>query len=426
MFKVLIIAYYFPPMGLSGVQRVLKFAKYMKQYNWEPTVITADKTAYFAHDESLLEECEKSEIRVIRTAGKDPNSKLAKMGTVQMPTEFVRKTINRLSQTFYIPDNKKGWAKEAKKTAEELLSKEHFDVIFVSGPPFSSFVIAGELKEKFNVPLFLDYRDLWVDNHFAFYPTPMHRVAHKKKEYKALKAADKIIVNNRKIKEKLLKTYPFLTFDDVAIIPHGFDPADFENADAKPKMNKKLILTYSGIFYEFITPKYFFEAFKKLQFERPDVAENFELHFVGYLNKTNVRLINKLGLLKYVKNHGYMNHNEAIKKIMTSDVLWAMVGNHKSAETVSLSKLFEYFGARKPILACVPEGASRMAVTEYGASFVVDPEDVDGIKETLIKMHDMYRDGTLPVPNEEVVKKYDRSVMTGQLTKFFQFYIRTE
>lgn len=424
MFKVLIIAYYFPPMGLSGVQRVLKFAKYMKQYNWEPTIITADKTAYFAHDESLLEETK--DMRVIRTAGKDPNSRLAKSGTVKMPSEVIRKTFNRLSQTFFIPDNKKGWATQAKKTAQELLAKEQFDVIFVSGPPFSSFIVAAELKKEFNLPLFIDYRDLWVDNHFAFYPTPMHRLSHKKKEYRVLRTAEKITVINRKIKEKLLKTYKFLTFEDVVIIPHGYDPADFESVDFKPKMNKKLVLTYAGIFYEFITPKFFFEAFKKLQFERPDIAENYELHFVGHLNSTNLALVNKMGLLKYVKNHGYMTHAETIKKIMASDVLWAMVGKKKNSDTVSLSKLFEYFGAKKPIIACVPDGAAKTAAQEYGASFIVDPEDVDAIKDTLIKVHQLYKEGRLPLPKEEFIKKHDRSILTEQLTKHFQFYIRTE
>lgn len=424
MFKVLIIAYYFPPMGLSGVQRVLKFAKYMKQYNWEPTIITADKTAYFAYDESLLEDAK--DMRVIRTAGKDPNSRMAKAGAIKMPSEIIRKTFNRVSQTFFIPDNKKGWATQAKKTAQELLSKEQFDIIFVSGPPFSSFIIAAELKKEFNIPLFVDYRDLWLDNQFSFYPTPLHRTANKKKEYRVLKAADKVIATNRKIKEFLLKTYKFLTFEDVIIIPHGYDPADFQSADFKPKMNKKLILTYSGIFYDFITPKFFFEAFKKLQFERPDIAENFELHFVGHLNSTNLALVNKMGLLKYVKNHGYMTHTEAVKKIMASDVLWAMIGKKKNADTIALSKLFEYFASKKPIIACVPDGASKTAAIDYGASFVVDPEDIDAIKETLLKVHQLYKEGKLPTPNEEFIQRHNREILTEQLTKHFQFYIRTE
>ena len=102
MHKVLVIAYYFPPMGLSGVQRTLKFVKYLKNYNWEPTVITTGKVAYFAHDESLKKELDETAVRVIRVGGSDPNSLLSKKGTIKLPSEFIRKTFNRISQTFFI------------------------------------------------------------------------------------------------------------------------------------------------------------------------------------------------------------------------------------------------------------------------------------------------------------------------------------
>ena len=108
MFKVLVIAYYFPPMGLSGVQRTLKFVKYMKKYGWEPVVLTAADTGYFAHDPYLLKEAENTGIKIYRVGGKDINSRLAKKGTVKMPSEIVRKILSRLSYTFFIPDNKIG------------------------------------------------------------------------------------------------------------------------------------------------------------------------------------------------------------------------------------------------------------------------------------------------------------------------------
>ena len=102
MYKVLVVAYYFPPMGLSGVQRTLKFVKYMKNYDWEPTVITAGNVAYFAHDKALTAEVEKAGVRVIRVGGKEPNSLLSKYKTIKPPREFVRKILNRISQTFFI------------------------------------------------------------------------------------------------------------------------------------------------------------------------------------------------------------------------------------------------------------------------------------------------------------------------------------
>lgn len=426
MFKVLFISYYFPPMGLSGVQRSLKFAKYLKQFDWEPTVLTTEDTAYFAYDYSLLKEAETAELNIVRVDGSHINSKLGKKKEVKIPSEFIRKTLSNLSKFFFIPDNKIGWSNAAYIRAKEILSKEKFDLIYVTCPPFSSFMAAAKLKKDFGLPLFVDYRDLWNGNQFSFIPTPYHKIKHKNYEYASLKAADRVIVINRRIKERILKQYPFLTFDDVSIIPHGFDPEDFENAVKIKKPNNKLIMTYSGIFYENITPKYFIKAFKNLTKERPDVAANYELHFVGYFRKENQKLVNKLGLQEFFKDYGYLNHKDSITRLISSDVLWMMVGDTQSAETISTSKLFEYFGSKKPVLGCVPDGAAKTALEEYGASFITPPDDIEAIYNMLIKINDLFKRNMLPSPNEEFVDRHNRIKLTEQLAKRFQFFLKEE
>ena len=417
MHKVLVVAYYFPPMGLSGVQRTLKFVKYLKQNNWEPTVITSKNVAYFAHDESLQKELEETGVRVIRVEGSEPNSLLSKHGTIKLPNEFVRKSFNRLSQTFFIPDNKISWAKKAFKKTIEILSDEHFDCLFISGPPFSQFDVFTGIKKYQNIPIVLDYRDLWVDNQFSFYLTPFHKNLHKRKEYRALKAADKVIVTNRRIKEKLINDYKFLSFDEVFILPHGYDPDDFSKFEQMQKPNDKMLITYAGLFYEYITPIYFLQAFKKLLIENPSVAENIRLSFVGLVGKENQKLIRELKLEAYISEYGYLYHLETIQKLMMSDILWFMVGKGKSAETISSGKLYEYFGTRKPIIACVPDGALKMAVNEYKASFVTEPDNIEQIKETIIKVFSLFKDGKLPTPDEKYVETFRRDLLTEQLAK---------
>ena len=417
MHKVLVIAYYFPPMGLSGVQRTLKFVKYLRNYGWEPTVITTSDVAYFAHDESLQKELDETSIRVIRVSGSEPNSLLSNKGTVKLPSEFVRKTFNRMSQIFFIPDNKLSWSKMAYNKSIELLSNEHFDCIFISGPPFSQFDIFSEIKKTHNIPLILDYRDLWVDNQFSFYLTPFHKSLHKRKEYKALKAADRIIVTNRRIKEKLIKDYKFLSFDEVFIISHGFDPEDFIKAELLKKTNDKMLLTYSGLFYEYITPKYFLLAFRKLLTENPSVAENIRLSFIGLLGKENKKLIRELKLEAYISEFGYVDHTQTIQKLIMSDVLWIMVGDGKSASTISSGKLYEYFGTKKPIIACLPEGALKNAAIEYKASFITEPANIEQIKETITQVYNLYKEGKLPTPDENFVETFRRDLLTEQLAK---------
>ncbi len=427
MFKVLVLAYYYPPLGLSGVQRTLKFTKYMKNFNWEPTVITTGDVAYFAHDFSLLKEAEEAGVRIIRTEAFDVNAIIGKQyKTVNIPKEYIRKILSGISKAVFIPDNKKSWAKKAYKTAKILLEKEKFDIIFVTIPPYSSFVYAAKLKKEFGIPLFVDYRDLWLGNHFAFYPTPYHKYRHKKLEYRSLRSTEKVIVINRRIKEKLLLTYPFLSFKDVIIIPHGFDPADFEVAEEKFESSGKMKLTYAGMFYENITPEFFLRAFKQLSIERPDIAAHIELEFIGHLRRENKKLIQELGISEFVRDHGYLDHRETVKRMKRSDILWMMIGKAKNANTISTSKLYDYIGTRKPILGCVVEGAAYSDLNEYGAAFITTPDNVQEIKNTIIKIHNLYQQNNLPIPDDNFVLKHDRVKLTEELTKAFQFYLRAD
>ena len=425
MFNALVIAYYYPPMGLSGVQRTEKFTKYMRQFNWQPTVITTGKTAYYAHDLTLLEEAEKAGVTIKRTESFDPNSVLKKLGTVQMPREFIRKNLSRLSKTIFIPDNKLFWSKKAFKLASNLLKNEHFDVLYVSIPPFSTFSMAAKLKKRFNIPLIVDYRDAWHGNQFAFNPSPYHSYKNKKLEDRALRASDKIIVVNRLIKEKLLKSFQFLTFEDIVILPHGYDPEDFLNVEPIKDHSNKMKILYSGIFYENVTPKYLLQAFKQLTVERPDIVSQIELQFVGHFRKENRNLAKRLGLEQFITEFGYLNHKETIRKIVSADILWVMLGE-KNMSAVTPGKLYEYFGSRKPILATLPDGAAKLDAEKYGASFITSPDDLEGIKKMIVNIHSLYENNNLPIPNEDFVVSHNRKFLTESLAKEFQFFLRSE
>ncbi|MCW8848534.1 MAG: glycosyltransferase [Melioribacteraceae bacterium] len=426
MFKVLVIAYYYPPLGLSGVQRTLKFTKYFKDFNWSPTVITTGKIGYFAYDENLLAEAESAGIEIIRTEAFNPNSMLKKKGIVTMPSTWLMKLLGRISKTFFIPDNKKYWALKAAKEAKKELAKNKYDAIYISVPPFSSIMPIVKLKDKFDIPIFVDYRDSWLLNQFRFYPTPYHRYKHKKIEDKVLRKIDRVIVVNRIIKENLLKNYQFLKFKDIDIIPHGYDQADFDNCIPLPKENTKMIITYAGIFYEDITPKYLLQAFKQLSLEEPDIAANIELHFVGHFKKENRKLVKKLKLESFVREIGYLSHNEVIRRITSSDVLWLMLPNKIRMQNVSPGKLFEYFGARKPIIASLPEGIARNAAKEYGASYLTLPDSIDQLKTTLFNVHKDFIDNNFPIFDKLYVENHNRKVQADRLIKIFQFYLKSE
>ncbi|MBU3741594.1 MAG: glycosyltransferase family 4 protein [Candidatus Kapabacteria bacterium] len=423
--NVLVFAYYFPPMGLSGVQRVAKFMKYLPDYGWRPHVIATGPTAYYAHDTELLDELAERDIVIHRTSGTDPNSRLAAKGTVRMPHEFIRKTLSRMSSALFIPDNKRGWASQALRTARELVKETSFDCIWVSGPPFSSMMAAARLSVETGIPLVVDYRDLWYGNQFSFYPTPLHAHLHKQYEYDVLTHASKVVVTNRRIKERLLATYPQLDVHDVVIIPHGYDSADFDAASQRAPIisdRSTMSLTYAGIFYEMVTPKYFLEAMRRIRRDRPDAR--ISLHFAGLLRDQHKRRINRYGLQDITTDHGYLSHPDTVRLLMDSDVLWMMVGHGRNADTISSGKLYEYIGSRKPLLVSVPQGALRRDAERYGAATLTDPTDVQAIVSAINGLYDKWQASALPQPDQAVVEQFDRRTLTGELAKVLATSIR--
>jgi glycosyltransferase involved in cell wall biosynthesis len=416
--KVLVIAYYFPPMGLSGVQRTLKFVKYLPKYNWEPTVLTVTPTAYYALDYGMLRELNESNIRTVRTNSLDPTRLFDAGKPLKMPHEKVRNFLSAISQAVFIPDNKIGWKREAVKAGRKLMREENFDAILSTAPPYTSHLIGMTLSKEFGVPLVVDYRDAWVDNPLHFYLTPIHRLLHQRAEKKVLRAANRIITINRRIKELMIRRYRFLGYTDISIIPQGFDAADFQVEDSlKLPYSDKMRITYSGTFYRNRTPKYFLRALAELLKEQPALRKKIEAVFIGNFRKENLSLVESLGLQDVVKVFGYLDHKSAIRFLITSDVLWLTIGNGKGEEMISTGKLYEYIGAMKPILGLVPDGVAKSTILETGAGKVVAPDDVQAIKRAIAGYFALWEKDELPEIDPEYAGGFDRFKLTGELAK---------
>jgi glycosyltransferase involved in cell wall biosynthesis len=413
--KVLVIAYYFPPMGLSGVQRTLKFVKYLPKFGWHPTVLTVTSGGYFAQDESLLREVQSPEIRIVRTEPAGPGKLFAKKEIVKLPSERSRKFFSYLSDTLFIPDNKIGWRRKAVATALELHKETPFDLVFATAPPFTDFLIGADVKSKIDRPLVFDYRDPWHDYPFKFYPTPLHKWRHYVLERKALKASSHVITTNRRVKESLISRYPFLTYHDVDIVPQGYDPEDYKfNGDGN-RTSSKMRITYAGIFWEDRVPDYFLKALHELFREKPGLQGRIEACFVGNFRDENLRIVEHLGLQDTVNVLGYLPHAECVKQLVDSDILWMIVGD----EFGSPGKTYEYIGARKPILGCVPDGFLKAAILEAGGK-VVAPDDVEGIKRAIEEYFNLFEKKALKGPGADVVEKYNRVALTANLAKIFE------
>lgn len=427
---VLVIAYYFPPMGLAGVQRTLKFVKYLPQFGWDPIVLTTtEDSPYYAFDETLLRELdplvESGAVRIYRTDGDPSISKAAhKNGNLlKLPRQGWQRTRSKLIRLFRQPDSRIKWKEFALRKADEIFERHTIDAVFSTAPPYTDFLIAKEIKEKYEVPYLMDYRDAWVENPVLnFYPTPLHKKRAKEMEYECLRASNSITVANRKMKEVLLQNYEFLDWNDVHILAHGYDPDDIERAKEKGeelKRNDTFRMMYSGAFHPGRSPKVFLQAAAEAMKENKELSGNLELVFAGILQKEYKKLVKKLGLEHVVTELGYLPHLESVEYLLSSDVLWIMIHEGYSAP----GKLYEYFGTRKPILGLVPpDSHTARHLKEYGNAVIVAPDDFAGAKNAILDYYRKWKAWQLPGPvNEDFVLRHDRRLLAGELARQLTF-----
>lgn len=427
--KVLMLAYYFPPMGLSGVQRTAKFVKYLPEFGWKPIVLTINPTSYFAYDESLLAELSHPAIEIVRTDTKDL-TKVAATATgkrqFKMPSDQTQRFLSALSQLAFIPDNKIGWKKFAIEKASEILEREKdIEVIYSTAPPFSSHLIALELRAKYQLPTVLDFRDPWVENAAHVYWTPFHRRKHEALEEYVLTRADKIITANRALKELFLKKYfGQLQHKDISIIWHGYDAEDFRKAQPDNRIQRKLRFVYSGRFF-LSSPEPFFRGLKAAIEKEPALRENVEAYFVGIFPKEYIRLAEKFELKDVIEARGYRPHLDAVAELLKGDVLWAVLDDVRGTEVVTHGKLFEYVAARKTLFGIVPEGAARQFILEANG-VVAHPKQTSEIAQKILDLYTLWKQNALPVPTENFVQRFERRQLAGQLAKEFRQLIRIE
>ncbi|MBX3044202.1 MAG: glycosyltransferase [Candidatus Kapabacteria bacterium] len=408
--NALVIAYYFPPMGLSGVQRTLKFVKYLPDFGWNPVVLTTENSDYYAYDDTLLEEIPDI-VKIFKVPESKRKSKI-KSKPRKFPNYFKQRIGAAIVRFFKQPDSKIHWKKFALKEAEKIIQEHDIKIIFATAPPFTSFLIAKELSEKYDIPFVIDYRDNWVDNPFHFYPTLWHKNYNIELEKSVLTVSERAFVITRYAKELLLKRYRFLSHDDVVILPHGYDPEDFVNIPATIN-TRKLVFTHSGLFQDDRTPKYFLKAINLFLKDYPDATDEIELRFVGLMRPSHTRLIKRYKVANICTLTGYLNHKEAVQNLIESNVLWLTVN-----DTIRTpGKLYEYIGAMKPILYLGPQGQISSIVKDTKAGFIVDNKKVKEISSVVKKIYLLWKDSNLPEPDKDNADNYNRKHITAQLAR---------
>ncbi|MDR9417426.1 glycosyltransferase [Gracilimonas sp.] len=416
MKNVLFIVYYFPPMGGSGVQRPLKFVKYLREFGWNPIVLCPEPGAYHTFDESLNEELQNLNIDVFRVEADTPFHKISqRKKDVNIP-EPLGQVLRWISNFIYLPDNKKKWIGPGFKKALEIIDSKKIDLIFSTAPPYSNLMLAKRIKDKTGIPVVMDLRDDWVGSHLLRYPTRWHRKKMEALEIETLSKADELLTVNEHIADSINSR----VLKKPKVIGHGYDPQDFEDANAiAPSSPNKISFLYSGVFYPDSTPKVFLQAMAKLFQKKPHLRGRIELQFQGGLNATHWKTINKLNLTSLIVDYGYVDHKTATKNLLKANILWLNIGQKKNPEIISLGKTSEYFATKKPILGLVPEGSAKELLLNYGRAYLAKPYDVDEVSSQLGHLIKDFEDDNIPDYSAEFVELFNRKYLTQELTKIF-------
>ncbi len=419
--KILIITYYWPPSGGAGVQRWLKFSKYLPEFNFQPYILTVDpKYAQFpAYDNSLIEDIN-PKVRVYTTKARNYFKALfwKKEGAGKKNSAPVKNTYTKskfarfIRGNLFIPDPRKGWNGFAFRKAVELIEEQNIEIIITSGPPHSSHLIGRRLKRKYNkIKWIADFRDPWTDIYYYsdFYSLALSRKKDKKYEYSVLTEADKILTVGEGMKA-LLESKLDPGVNKIFVLPNGFDEDDFQNKRIKDK-KRPFTLTYSGS----ISERYPLESFLKAisGYINNNPGQKLSLSFVGQQSEGLIEQIKKYKLYDISTFVDYSSHMETINLIKASDMLLLIIPEHKHSNVIITGKIFEYMKSGNTILGIGPtEGDAAKILTDTGAGKMFDPGNIEGIGEYISE--NVYKNKNMTVKG---LNKFERKNLTSTLVK---------
>lgn len=414
--KVLIITYYWPPAGGPGVQRVLKFAKYLPEFGWEPIILTIKNGDFHAIDESLLKDISPG-VKVYKAGGfsvldlyKKIKGKKKSINSFELTRKdggLGFKLIKWIRANFFIPDARKGWNRAAVKLGLRIIKEEKPNLIFTSSPPHSLQLIGYKLKKKTGIKWVADFRDPWTD---AFWDKELPRLEvfqnyNLKLEKKILSSADELITVGNGCASLLDKEKT----NSFHLIFNGYDESDF--SQKKTVASNKYRITYVGSISNSQNPENFFKAAELLSNKYKQLLEiNFYGKFDDEVKRTSYT---HGGLTKF---HKYIPHSEAINKIINSELLLLLIP--RKSEGIITGKLFEYLATNNFILALAPaDNDIKSILKKCNAGHTFNYED--NLLEALIEQIELWKEHGGHDPNTDEILKYSRKHITRELATIF-------
>lgn len=420
--KILIITYYWPPAGGPGVQRWLKFVKYLPDFGIQPIVYVPENPTYPIIDNDL--ESEVSEKAVIlknkifepyQLAAIFSKKQTKKISSGIIPAAKKQSVLERfllwVRGNLFVPDARFMWVKPSVKFLKNYIQENQIHTIITSGPPHSLHLIGLQLKKELGVKWLADFRDPWttIGYHKALKLSAYAEKKHKKLEREVLQTADTIIVTSKTTKTE----FQALTFKPIEVITNGYD---VENV-AKLPLDEKFTLAHIGSFLSDRNPKLLWQALQELVTEKPDFANRFELKLIGKVSQEILESIAVFQLNGYVNNLGYVSHLEAIQHQRKSQVLLLIEIDSPETRSIIPGKVFEYLVSERPIIAIGPEGsdfAEIISSTNTGNFFTYGEKE--RLKATINEYFELYLQQKLHV-FPVGLQQYSRKSLTEKLAK---------
>ena len=426
MRKALIITYYWPPAGGPGVQRWLKFVKYLPEFGIEPIVYTPENPNYPILDKSLLGEVPKG-ITVLKQPIKEPY-KFAKIFS-RKKSQTISKGIikERNSQSvlerimlyirgnFFIPDARKFWVKPSVNYLSKFINNNEVDIVITTGPPHSLHLIGLQLKKELGVKWVADFRDPWttIGYHKKLKLTKHSQSKHEKLEHQVLYSVDKIIVTSESTK----KEFEQKTNKPVEVITNGYDYISLDKAE----LDTKFTLSHVGSLLSERNPKVLWQVLKELIEENEEFKNAFQLNLVGSISEDVLNSIEKFISTDYINKVGYVSHNESIKYQRQSQLLLLIEIDSEETKSIVPGKLFEYMVSNRPIIAIGPNSSDiEHILRETNAGRYFDYSDFDLIKETILLHFKAFQKGELK-SHAIGLQKYSRRELTKKLANLISW-----
>lgn len=433
MKKVLVITYYWPPSGGSGVQRWLKFVKYLREFDWEPVVYTPLDPERMAIDSSLEREIPPG-VEVLQKKITEPYSlykifmgkkkESIKPGFIagsgnSSTASFKERLSLFIRSNFFIPDPKMLWIGPSARYLKKELTQNPVDVIVSTGPPHSMHLIARRVSKETGIPWVADFRDPWTkmfNFKYMGYSSFVESI-HKKLEKKVLKEATAVVT----VTNTIAAEFEQIVNRPVHVITNGFDPADF--LDLKIEPEEGFTITYTGLFVKTQNPTTLWKILGERCSRDSNFAKDLKIRLIGHTDASVLTSIQENGLEKNLISMEYTPHNKVVEWQRKARVLLLAGGTEPEAKGILTGKFFEYMAAARPILGFGPKGGDMdIALEESGCGTMFDYNQREGVEAFIEEHYRLYKMGSTAVIKGKI-DQYSRVELTHKMVEVFNSVI---